>query len=136
MASAGWVLQKAIFATLAADAVLTGLIGAGKIFDDVPRDAEFPYVVFGPGMELDWSDSTSAGHEHRLVLHVWSRHSGRRQIYEVMDAVRTALHERALVPEGHRLINLRHERSEARRDEDGETYQGIVRFRAVTEPLA
>ena len=35
---------------------------------------------------------------------------------------------------GHRLINLRHEFSEARRDPDGETTHGIARFRAVTEP--
>jgi len=34
---------------------------------------------------------------------------------------------------GHRLINLRHEFSEARRDSDGETFHGIARFRAVTE---
>lgn len=136
MASAGWALQKAVYVALAEDASVTALIGAGKIFDDVPRDAEFPYVVFGPGLERDWSAGGDAGHEHVLVLHVWSRHSGRRQTFEVMDAVRAALHDLALTLDGHRLINLRHEMSEARRDEDGETYQGIVRFRAVTEPLA
>lgn len=134
MASAGWALQRAVYAALAADPVVTALLGADKIFDDVPREAEFPYVVFGPGLERDWGAGASPGHEHVLVLHVWSRLSGRRQTLEVMDAVRSALHDRHLPLEGHRLINLRHEMSEARRDDDGETYQGIVRFRAVTEP--
>ena len=51
-----------------------------------------------------------------------------------MGAVRTALHDQPLTLTGHRLINLRHEFSEARRDPDGETIHGIARFRAVTEP--
>lgn len=131
MASAGWALQKAVYAALSDDAALTALIGSNQVFDDVPRDVAFPYVVFGPAVERDWS---VGAHEHILVLHVWSRHSGRRETVEVMDAVRAALHDRALFLDGHRLINLRHEISEARRDADGETYQGVVRFRAVTEP--
>ena len=34
----------------------------------------------------------------------------------------------------HHLVNLRHELSEARLDPDGDTFHGIVRYRAVTEP--
>jgi len=51
----------------------------------------------------------------------------------VIAAARDALHDQALALTGHRLINLRHEYSEVRRDNDGETFHGIVRFRAVTE---
>jgi hypothetical protein len=43
------------------------------------------------------------------------------------------LHDQDLTLSGHRLVNLRHESSEARRDSDGETFHGIARFRAVTE---
>jgi hypothetical protein len=52
-----------------------------------------------------------------------------------MGALKIALHDAALTLSGHRLVNLRHELSEARRESDGDTYHGIVRFRAVTEPL-
>ena len=48
--------------------------------------------------------------------------------------LRAALHDQPLTLSGHRLINLRHEHSEARREPDGETYHGIARFRATTEP--
>ncbi len=48
--------------------------------------------------------------------------------------MRAALNDQQLSLDGHRLVNLRHELSEARRDPDGETYHGIARFRAVTEP--
>lgn len=52
-----------------------------------------------------------------------------------MAAVRTALHDRALSLDGHHLVNLRHAFSEIRRIGDGERLNGIVQFRAVTEPV-
>ncbi len=70
-----------------------------------------------------------------LTLHVWSRASGRKETYIIMSALREALHDKPLTLDGHRLINIRHEISEARRETDGDTYHGIVRYRAVTEPV-
>jgi hypothetical protein len=68
-----------------------------------------------------------------VTLHVWSRGRGRKEAQAVIAAARDALHDRQLTLAGHRLVNLRHEYSEARRDNDGETFHGIARFRAVTE---
>lgn len=134
MPSASWALQQAIFARLAADTGLLALLGAPRIYDDVPQRADFPYVTFGPGLARDWSTGSEDGSEHIITLHVWSRASGKKQACEIMDALRAALHEQTLTLSGYRLINLRHEQSEARRDTDGATYRGIARFRAVTEP--
>ena len=44
------------------------------------------------------------------------------------------LHDQPLTLSDHHLVNLRHEFSEARLDPDGDTFHGIVRYRAVTEP--
>lgn len=134
MSSAGWELQKAVHAALTGDVALVGLLGGPRVFDDVPQQSAYPYVALGSSTERDWSTSTEDGAEHVLTLHVWSRKAGRRETREIMDAVRTALHDKPLPVGGYRLINLRHEFSEARRDSDGETYHGIVRYRAVTEP--
>ena len=135
MASAGWALQQAVFAALTNDAALLALLGAPRIWDDVPVRAEFPYVTFAQGAERDWSAGSDDGCEHTLTLHVWSRAGGRKEAHEIMGAVRAVLHDAGLTLSGHRLVNLRHESSEARRDADGETTHGIVRFRAVTEPV-
>jgi Protein of unknown function (DUF3168) len=135
MASAGWALQKGIYTTLSEHAGLTALIGTGRIFDDVPRDADFPYVTFGQSQLRDWSTGEEAGHEHVITLHVWSQENGRREVHEVMGELQETLHLAAMTLDGHRLVNLRHEFSEARREPDGETYRGIIRYRAVTEPL-
>jgi hypothetical protein len=134
MASASWALQQAIFAGLTADAALTALLGGQRVYDDVPERAEFPYVTFAVTSERDWSTGSEEGSEHSLTLHVWSRAGGRREAHEIMGALREALHDAALALTDHRLVNLRHEFSEARRDADGETYHGITRYRAVTEP--
>jgi len=135
MSSASWALQQAIYAALTDSEILTDLLGGARIWDQVPERSSFPYVTFAPGSVRDWSTSDGDGAEHSVGLHVWSRGGGRKEALAIMQAVRAILHDAALSLEGHRLVNLRHETSDVRRGGDGETYQGIVRFRAVTEPL-
>jgi len=136
MASAAWALQKSVFSAVAADGGVTALLGGARLYDDVPPGAAYPYVTFGQSSVRDWSAGDADGHEHIFTLHVWSQAAGRKQAHEIMGALKAALHDRPLALEGHSLVNLRHEFSEARRDHDGETYHGIVRYRAVTEPAA
>ncbi|NOT71302.1 MAG: DUF3168 domain-containing protein [Hyphomicrobium sp.] len=135
MASAGFALQKALFSKLTADAGVTAVLGGARIYDDVPNRAEFPYLTFGQTTERDWSTGSEPGHEHIFTLHVWSRARGRKEADDVMSATAAALHDQALTLDGHRLVNLRHEFSDARREPDGETYHGVARYRAITEPL-
>lgn len=136
MTSASWALQQAIYASLTSDSALLALLGGARVHDDVPERKVFPCVTFAPASERDWSTGSEAGSEHSVVLHVWSRGAGRKEALAIMEAVRARLHDAALTPAEHRLVNLRHESSEVRRDADGETYQGIVRLRAVTEPAS
>jgi hypothetical protein len=135
MPSSALALQQSIFEALAADAALVALLGAPRIYDDTPQPATFPYITFGASQTRDYDSTTSAADEHIVTLHVWSREAGRKQAHEIVGAMRQALHDRPLALPGHRLINLRHDFSEARRDPDGETIRGLLRLRAVTEPL-
>jgi len=134
MSSSSWALQQSIFATLAADATLLALLGGPRVYDDVPQASAFPYLTFGHSLVRDWSTGSEDGSEHVVTLHVWSQGKGKKEAHEIMGAVRTALHDQVLSLAGHRLVNLRHELSEARREPDGDTTHGIVRYRAVTEP--
>lgn len=133
MSSAAFALQKAIFDTLTNDAATLAALGGPRIYDDAPARTQFPFVTFGQSTERDWSTGSDEGYEHVITLHVWSRARGRKETQVVIAAARAALHDQELTLSGHRLINLRHEFSEARRDNDGETFHGIARFRAVTE---
>jgi hypothetical protein len=134
MSSPAWELQKAVYGALVADAALVALLGGARIYDDVPRGAAFPYITFGPGTTRDWSTGTEAGAEHLFTLRAWSKAGGEKEVHLVLEAIRAALHEASLTLDGHRLVSLRHETSDALRGADGETYQGVARFRAVTEP--
>jgi hypothetical protein len=135
MPTASWALQKALHAALTSDAPLLALLGGPRIWDDVPRGAAFLYVTFGPTATRDWSTGGEPGEEHVVTLHVWSRAAGSKEVQEIAGAIRAALHDRALVLEAHRLVNLRQESAETRREADEEGYRGSVRLRAVTEPI-
>lgn len=135
MASSAWEMQKAIFASLIADTALTDLLGGPRVYDDVPRGAELPYITFGQSTVRDWSTGTDTGHEHLFTLHVWTRVNGERIAHQIMSAVCDRLHDAALTLAGFKLVNLRHEFSDSFRDGDGETIHGVVRYRAVTEPI-
>lgn len=134
MTSSSIALQSAIFTTLQADTALLALLGGPRIHDYAPQPVAFPYVTFGQSLTRDTDTSLEPGDEHVLTLHVWSRTEGRKEAAELVAVIRDALHDRPLPLTGHRLVNLRHEFSELRRDADGETVRGLVRFRAVTEP--
>lgn len=134
--NASLALQTAVVTALVANAELTAATGGvARIYDDVPPTTPYPYLSIGQTIERDWSSGTEDGREHTLTLHVWSRAAGRREAQEMAQVARATLHQAILTLDGHRLINLRHEFTEARREPDGETYRALVRFRAVTEPL-
>ena len=134
--SAGWDLQRAVYSALAGDATLVALLGGPHVYDDVPQKAAFPFVTIGRSELRDWSTGTDPGTEHQLTMHVWSRVAGRREVHEILGALADILHEATLSLTDHILVNLRQDFSEVRRDPDGETYHGIMRLRAVTEPAA
>jgi hypothetical protein len=135
MTNPGWDLQKAAYDALAADAALLTLLGEASIYDHPPQGASFPYVMLDQTLVTDWSTGTERGAEHMLMLHVWSRYRGKHEVYEIADAIRDRLDEASLTLGENRLINLRHQFSDLKRDEDGETYHAVLRFRAITEPL-
>jgi hypothetical protein len=135
MPTSTWALQQAVYAELASDTALLALLGSARIYDDVPQGTAFPYITLGSATTRDWSTGSEAGDEHALTLHAWSRAGGRKEVQALVGAIHDALHDASLTLDGHRLVNLRHESSDSRREGDGDTYHGIARFRAVTEPL-
>ncbi|MBX3581301.1 MAG: DUF3168 domain-containing protein [Rhizobiaceae bacterium] len=126
-------LQKTILAALIANGELATLVGS-RILDHAPANVVFPYITFGRTSVYDWSTGTEIGTEQLFTLHVWSKGNGKKEALEIMELARSTLHDGALELEGHALVNMRLEFSEARYDERNEAYHGVLRFRAVTEP--
>jgi hypothetical protein len=132
--NAASALAAAILERLSSDPALRSALGDGRVFDAVPYNHPFPFAVIGEMTTTDWSTGTDPGLEHGFVLHLWVRKGGKPLVNEAALAVQTALHESILALEGHTLVNLRHQSTDVRRTDDGETFHGVMRFRAVTEP--
>ncbi len=133
-ASTGWSLRRGIYQALAGSPDLGALIGGTRIYGDPAQAASYPFITLGQSLLRDWSTGTEDGAEHLLTLHVWSRAGGKKQVHDIIEAIKSTLRDQPLALVDHDLVNLRHEFSEARPDPDGDTYHGIVRYRAVTEP--
>ncbi len=127
-------LQQAIFAALTRQVALTTLLGGPRIYDTAPQPVTFPHITFGQSTLREASTATDPGDEHIFTLHVWSRAHSRRETHAIIHLLRSTLHDQPLPLTDHHLVNLRHEYSDCRRDPDGETFHGVVRLRAVTEP--
>jgi hypothetical protein len=127
-------LRAAIHAALIADGALTALLGGPKVYDEPPPAAALPYVTLGEARSSNLGTHSEPDHEHQLTLHVWSRQGGHREAQLVTGALMQALDDAPLTLSGHRLVNLRFAVADVRREADGRTYHGLVRFRAVTEP--
>ena len=136
MAHASAELQTSVFRTLTTDPALLSLLGGPKVFDRVPERANFPYLTLGRTTVVDWSTGTEDGAEHILTLHVWAKGGGKAETYQIMDQVTNKLHDAHLSVTGHSLVNLQLQFAEARQEPESSTYHGILRFRAVTEPVA
>ncbi|MGA7675133.1 MAG: DUF3168 domain-containing protein [Rhizomicrobium sp.] len=135
MNCASWALQQAVFAALTvSDAVKSVAGDPPRVFDAVPRQAVFPYIVVGEDGETNWDTATEQGSEHSLAIHVWSRSGGHQEIKLAAEAVRECLDGTSLTLDGHTLIDLRYLSAEFARENDGETFRAALKFRAVTEP--
>ena len=135
MSSASWALQQAVYAALRASDAVKALAGdPPRVFDAVPRRADFPYIVVGEDSEANWDTATEPGSEHSLTIHVWSRAGGRKESKLAAEAVRECLDGAQLILDGHTLIDLRYLDADFTREADGETFRAALRFRAVTEP--
>jgi hypothetical protein len=124
-------LQKAVYQELSQDsALMASLTG---IYDFVPANAVYPYLTLGEAVLRDWSSTTTAGVAVSLTVRVFSREGGRKQAATVMDRVHALLHRGSLSVAGHNTVLCRFEAAETRLEDDGATYQGIMRFRVLLQ---
>ncbi|MCG8442229.1 MAG: DUF3168 domain-containing protein [Caulobacterales bacterium] len=139
MTSPEWSLQKAVVSALSADVAVQGALGdPARIYDEPPDEVIFPYATFGQSETRPADGDAAPMHEHVLSLHVWSRYGGRREAKETVGLMREALHGAPLdlASDGWRLVNLRATFADVFRVGDGRTTRGMLRLRAVTEPLS
>ena len=128
-------LHKTVFKTLHQNGNLVTLLGGPNIFDRLPDRKKPPYIVVGDIATTDWSTATEAGEALSFTIHTWSRKADRQQSYTMVELIKTALNGDVVNLTDHNLVNLRCVFSEIARDVSNGFLHGLIRFRAVTEPL-
>lgn len=135
MSASMWPLQTALYAVLSGHSGLAAEIGdPPRIYDDPPASAALPYVVLGEARAADYP-GLEGGVEHDIRISVFSRHGGRKEVKRLLDLLKEALHEADFAVDGARLVQCRFVFADAFRRRDAQLYEGLARFRAVTEPI-
>jgi hypothetical protein len=129
-------LQGAILDYLRGQASLEPLLGTPpRVYDEPPTAPEHPYATLSRAQARVWGGLDGEGLEHTLTLTVVSRFGGTEEAKAVVAALRELLHEADLALQDHRLVNLRASFADVFRAADWRFAYGILRLRAVTEPL-
>ena len=123
-----------MLACLRADSSVGALL-SGRIHDEPPASPTYPYVTIGRTETRPWGGLNGEGVEHALTLTCVSRFGGAEEAKAVVAAMRAALHGAELTLTDHRLVNLRATYSDVFRGSDWRSTFGVLRVRAVTEPL-
>lgn len=124
-------LRKSINQALKASSDLASLLGGVRIYDRPPEPAGFPFITLGQSALRDWSAGSEDGADQRVTVHVWSPFGGKKHMQDIIKAVLTSLSDWPLAA-GRERITLNHEFSEARLDPEGDSFHGIIRYRATT----
>ena len=132
--SAAAELQKSIYQALVADAAVGTFIGA-RIYDNVPVEAVFPYVSFGPSHEIDDDEGCIDGEEHVIQIDVWDRSQGRKvNAKRINSAIKSTLHDADLsMADPYALAFIRVRDTRCFLDADGVTAHGVIIVEARVE---
>lgn len=124
-------IQQSIYQALVSDTSLMDKVEA--VYDNVPQDTTYPYVVIGDDTSVQWDTDDTVGSENTLTLHVWSRYYGRGEVKDIMQAIYACLHRRELEVTGAHTVTCEFDFGESFLDPDGITRHGVIRFRIILQ---
>lgn len=122
-------LQAAIFNAL------DGVPGMPPVYDDVPENVPFPYVVIGDDVSAAFDDDCGSGADSMVTIHVWSTYPGRAEAKQILDLIARTLHRSNLVIAGNVTITIDADYQMTLLDPDGVTRHGVIRFRVLTREI-
>jgi hypothetical protein len=135
-AGAEAALTAAICTSAAASPAVRAVLGeVARVYVEAPPQPIFPYATVAgvQSTPLDASGEAQALH-HTVTLHVWARAGGREEAATAISALREALHDQPLAPDGRRVVSVFAVFADVFRA-DLRTHHGVLRLRIVTEAL-
>ena len=124
-------IHRAIYARLTGDPELSGMVTG--VWDDVPEDADWPYVTIGESIESPDNTHGGFGRDVVATLHVWTKYAGTSQGARIGNRIVGLLDQQPLDIAGHTHIFTRFEFMQSLRDPDPRIRHVVLRFRVATE---
>jgi hypothetical protein len=103
------------------------------VYDRPAQGSLFPYITLGDSSGSDYSTKNTTGTEQIVTLQIWSREGGRKEAATIMELIYQLLHQGSLSVTGQILSMIRFVASEISVENDGWTYKGVMRFRALLQ---
>ena len=129
-------LAAALLDALRADPPLDAELGSPpRVYDEPPNRPLYPHVLVGRSQSKPAGGPSEEGLEHVVTLSVVSRYGGAEEAHRIVGAICDRLHDADLPLTDHCLTNLRVVFRDVFRAADWRSTYGVIRLRAVTEPL-
>lgn len=129
-------IQKKLYEILTADSTLTALLASStSVFDFVPQETAYPFIVIGELNNKDRGSHTTDGFETELTLHVWDRNTGRKKILDILKRVDDLLHNTVWSISGQTEVGIRRSTLNVIVEPDSVTYHGISSFKILTQEV-
>lgn len=123
-------LQAAHITALKADSVLSTLV-SGRVYDYVPGNTPYPYVVYQQIEAVEWDACNFDGSEILIYVHTWSSYEGSKEVRGINDEVFRLLHNVIYPLTSGVLVNCR--RTSLTVEREGQLYHSILMLRATTQ---
>ena len=126
-------VQTALYGLLTGDTELTSLITG--VYDFVPEDAVYPYVVLGEAVETPDNRHSGRGWQTVQTLHVWSQYRGHAEALAIGARIFVLLDHQPLTIPGYHHVATRYEFGQTLTDPEppGDIRHLVLRYRVVTE---
>lgn len=129
-------LQGAMYSALTADAALSALGLGGRVYDNVPATAVFPFVKIGEDVVNVFDDVCGSDTEILSTVRVFSRAVGRIEAKRFAERIRFLLTEQAgFSVAGFRVVIGYCDGYQIEAHTDGRTHQAIIEFRYRLIPV-
>ena len=124
-------LQSIIYSTLNGDSTLDGIVGNNKIFDNVPQDTGYPYVVIGNINVNNIGTKSLDGNDYSVDIDVWSQYRGKKQISEAMERIYNLFHDATFSVSGADMVTSQVRNTITLVENDGITRHGVISLSVI-----
>tara|TARA_R110000737_G_scaffold63487_2_gene91084 strand:- start:85 stop:492 length:408 start_codon:yes stop_codon:yes gene_type:complete len=131
MAYHSFDLQTSLYNLLSGDSALDSLVGNNKIFDNVPQDTSYPYVILSNESAQNTGTKTLDGNEYSIDVEVWSQYRGKKEIKDIMERIYALLHDSSYAVSGANMVVSQVRSVITLIESDGITRHGVIALSVI-----